>query len=131
MLCGKWTIIQQYHGENKLLVNEMIMMSALYYTNKLSLIYIVLAHCNNSPQLDKSLHAGTLSRFRANQSLLLLLSAACLPEKQQIPSFIVFGFTQTGLEPTIYHTQGEHINNYIKSHEMQHPATYNKYHSIL
>ena len=30
-------------------------------------------------------HLYTLSRFRANQSLLFLLNAACLAEKQQIP----------------------------------------------
>ena len=36
-------------------------------------------------------HSDTLSRFRANQSLLFLLNAACLAEKQQIQIFIVFG----------------------------------------
>ena len=42
----------------------MMIMSTLYETNTLILIFIVLAHWNN---LD------TLSRFRTNQSLLLLL----------------------------------------------------------
>jgi hypothetical protein len=27
-------------------------------------------------------------------------------------SFIVFGLTRLGLEPTIYHTRGEHANHY-------------------
>jgi hypothetical protein len=27
-------------------------------------------------------------------------------------NFIVFGLTQTGLEPTIYRTQDEHANHY-------------------
>jgi hypothetical protein len=27
-------------------------------------------------------------------------------------NFIVFGLTQPGLEPMIYHTQGEHANHY-------------------
>jgi hypothetical protein len=31
-----------------------------------------------------SLHSNTLFRFRANHSLLFLLNAACLAEKQQI-----------------------------------------------
>jgi len=35
-----------------------MMMSALYYTNKLSWIYIVLAHRNNSPWWDISLHSA-------------------------------------------------------------------------
>jgi hypothetical protein len=49
-----------------------------------------------------SLHSDTLFWFWANQSLLLLLNAACLAEKQQIPcNVIVFDFTLSGLEPTI------------------------------
>jgi hypothetical protein len=49
------------------------------------LVFIVLAHWNNSPRVDMSLHSDTLFWFRANQSLLFLLNAACLAEKQQIP----------------------------------------------
>jgi hypothetical protein len=37
-------IFQLYHGENKLIINEMVMGSALYYTSTLSGICIVLAH---------------------------------------------------------------------------------------
>jgi hypothetical protein len=33
-------IFQPYHGENKLIFNEMMMRSALYYTNKLSWIFL-------------------------------------------------------------------------------------------
>jgi hypothetical protein len=43
------------------------------------------------------------STFRAKQSLLFLLNAACFAEKQQIP-ILVFGLTRSGLEPTIYCT---------------------------
>jgi hypothetical protein len=43
---------------------------------QLSWIFIVV---------DMSPHSDTLFRFRANQSLLCLLNAACLVEKQQIP----------------------------------------------
>ena len=57
-------------------------------------------------------HLDTLSWFRADQSLLFLLNAACLPEKQQISICIVFGMTRPGLEPTIYRTRGEHSNHY-------------------
>jgi hypothetical protein len=38
----------------------------------------VPAWCNTSPQVDMSLHSGTLFWFRANQSLLFLLNVACL-----------------------------------------------------
>jgi hypothetical protein len=45
--------------------------------------YIVLAHWNNSSQVNMSLHSDTLFWFRNNRSLLLLLNAARLAEKQQ------------------------------------------------
>ena len=70
----------------------------------------MLAHWNNSPQIDMLLHSGTLFWFRANQSLLLLLNAACLAEKNT--NFIVFGLTRPGFESTIYHTPGQHANHY-------------------
>jgi hypothetical protein len=33
-----------YHGENMVTFNEMMMMSALFYTNMLNWIFIALAH---------------------------------------------------------------------------------------
>jgi hypothetical protein len=35
-----------------------------------------------------------------------------LSEEATNTNFIVFRLAQTGLEPTIYHTQGEHANHY-------------------
>jgi hypothetical protein len=58
-----------------------------------------------------SLHLGTLFWFRANQSLLFLLNAVCLAEKQQIP-ILVFGLTRLGLEQMFYRTRGKHANHY-------------------
>jgi hypothetical protein len=57
---SKWAIFQLYHSENKLHFDEMMtMISALHYnTNTLSLIFIVLAHWNNSSRV--SLHSDTL-----------------------------------------------------------------------
>ena len=57
-------------------------------------------------------HLDTLSWFRADQSLLFLLNAVCLAEKQHISICIVVGMTRPGLEPTIYRTRGEHSNHY-------------------
>jgi hypothetical protein len=37
--------------------------------------FIVLAHWNNSPRVDMSLHSETLFRIRANKSLLFLFNA--------------------------------------------------------
>ena len=92
-------ICQLYHGENKLIFNEMMMKSALYKTNKIS------------PLIDMSPHWDTLSWFRTNQSLLFLLNATSLAQSNNY-QFIVFGLTRSGLDPTIYGTQGENANNY-------------------
>jgi hypothetical protein len=48
---------------------------------------VVLAHWNNSLRIDMSPHSDTLFWIWANQSLLLLLHASCLAEKQHIPMF--------------------------------------------
>jgi len=69
---AKWAIFQLYHGERKDLFGEMMMVSALYYTNMLSWIFRYIAPL------------GHIILIRANHSLLLLLNAACLAEKYQI-----------------------------------------------
>jgi hypothetical protein len=82
---------------------------------------MVLARRDNSPWVDMSLHSNTLSWFQANQSLLFLLNATCLVEKQQIP---VFGLNRPGLESTIYSTKGVHARHYTTDttgiHDLQH-----------
>ena len=106
LLNAKWANFQLYHGENKLHT----MMSTLYLISTLSGIFIMLAHWNNSPQVDMLFHSNTNSLFWANQSLLLLLKAMCLSNKYQ---FIVFGSNRQGFERTIYHTRDEHVNHCI------------------
>jgi len=56
-----------------------------------------------------SIHSDdTLSDFRANQYLLLLLKAVCLASEEAAnTNIIVFSLTRPGLEPTIYRNQGE------------------------
>jgi hypothetical protein len=73
-------------------------------------LWQVDSYWNNSPRVDMSLHSDTLFWFRGNQSLLFLLNAACLAEKQQIS--IVFGLTRERLLPMGYRTRGEHANHY-------------------
>jgi len=48
----------------------------------------MLVHGNSSPRVDIPLYSDILSWFRANQSLLLLINAACLSVKQQILFFL-------------------------------------------
>jgi hypothetical protein len=54
---------------------------------------------HNSPRVDMSLHSDTLFWFRANQSLLFLLNAACLAEKQQIPILYSLVWPDLGSNP--------------------------------
>ena len=56
-----------YHGENKFIFNEMMMRSALYETNTIMCVLIVLAQWN-SPRIEMSLHSETLSWSRSNQA---------------------------------------------------------------
>ena len=99
------TGIYMYHGDNKL---HLMIRFTLYKTNTLSCICIVLAHWNNSPWTDMSLHSDTLSWFQANQSLVLLLCASQRSSNYQ--------FDRLCFDPSrnwthmIYCTQGEHAN---------------------
>jgi hypothetical protein len=74
---AKWAIFQLYYCQNKLHFNEIMMMSALQYCTRS--IRLVLAHINNSPQVEMSPHY--LSWFSTNQSPLLLPNTACLGDK--------------------------------------------------
>ena len=65
--------------------DEMIMLTARYWTNTLSWVFIVLEHWNKHLRIDMSLHSNTLSWFWTIKSFLYLLNAAFLTEKQQIP----------------------------------------------
>ena len=95
--------IQQFFSyimaEKKLIFNDMMMRSVLFYTNMLSWIFIVLAHWNNSQRIDMLPHLDTLSWFRAKHSLLFLLNAACLAEKQQIPILLSLVWPNQGSNP--------------------------------
>ena len=66
------TPIQQffavYHAVKKLIFNEMMMRSALQHPNTLSWICTVLAHRNNSPRVNMSLHWDTCVSSPKQQS---------------------------------------------------------------
>ena len=48
LFSGKWTILQQYHWQNNVHFDEIMMPFTLYWTNMLRWRFIVLAHWNNS-----------------------------------------------------------------------------------
>jgi hypothetical protein len=77
----------------------------------MSWIFVVVAHWNNCQRVNMSLQLDTLFWFQANQSLLLLLSAACLVEKNKY-QFYSLWLDPTRAQFTIYHTQAEHANHY-------------------
>ena len=57
----------------------------------------------NSPRANMLLEPDTLTWFLANQSVICMLSG-----KARNTNLIVFGLTKPGLEPTFYHSWGEH-----------------------
>jgi len=71
----------------------------------------MLAHWNNSPQIDMSPHSDTVSWFWANQSLLFLLNTACLVQNQKYEIYSLW-FDPTGVESTMYRTWDEQANHY-------------------
>ena len=54
-------------------------------------------------------HLDTLFRFRANQYL--LSPKCCMLSGEATDTNLQSGLTRPGLEPTIYHTRGEHANH--------------------
>ena len=87
-----------------------MMMTALCWYNTVSLIFIY--QLNNNQQVDLSLLSDTLSWVWANLCLLFLLNDVCCVDKQQIS---ISGWTQPGLEPTIYRTLCDHVYKYTSN----------------
>ena len=109
----KKVIFQLFHGDNKLLFSEMLIRYAtLYILDQRSYMNFKI-HCNNSTQIDISLHMDILSWFSAKQVWFLFLNFECFNswEASNI-NLIDFGLIRQGLKPTIYHTQGEHAKYY-------------------
>ena len=74
--------VQLYHGKTLVHLNELMMMSTLYWTNTLSWTFIVVLDWNNMSWVDMSLHSDILFWCRTNQPLFLLLIAVCIAEMQ-------------------------------------------------
>jgi hypothetical protein len=107
----KWCNFQLYQVENKL--HSMGLYSCPLCTRSTRLVgfFIVLAHWNNSPRVDMSLHSDTLSWFGANQSLLFLLNDVYLAEKQQIEILSLIRLDR-GSNPLSTVLECEHTNHY-------------------
>jgi hypothetical protein len=93
-----------------------MMRSALFLTNTLSWVYIELAHWNNSPRLDMSLHSDISFWFIAYQSLLFLLNIACLEEKQHI-AISQFWFDPIGARTNDLRIRKHNTNDVVSASE--------------
>ena len=100
------SIVQLYHGENKLLFDKMINMSALYYTNRLSWILIVLADWYNS------LHVATLWQLFLSQRQSVIVLTHMVSRESENLNLIVFGFTRPGVKGKMNFTPGDRFNHY-------------------
>ena len=111
LLNANLAIFQLYHSENKLIFNEMMMRSALYYTNTRSGIY----SASSLKQQSACRHVASLWHIILNpsQPVFALAPKCCvLSGKATNTNFVVFGVNRPGLEPTIYRTLGQHANHY-------------------
>jgi hypothetical protein len=94
---AKWAIFSARSLWEQVTFDEMMMMmSALYYTNTLSWIFIVLTHWNNSLRVR---HVSLLGHIILISSQPVF--AICMLSRETTnTNFIVFGFTRLLLEPT-------------------------------
>jgi hypothetical protein len=77
-------IFQLYHGENKLIFNEIY--EVRYVLDQHAELDFYSASSLKQQSVGRHVAPlGHIILIRANQSLLFLLNAVCLAEKQQIP----------------------------------------------
>ena len=82
-LTPQWTILQLYHGENKL--HSKKWWRCPLCSRPTRWIFIVLDHWNNIPRVDMSLPRTHYSVSEPTTFLFLLHNVFCTEEKNQIP----------------------------------------------
>ena len=85
LLNGNSAIFQLYHGKNKLIFRDDDEVRFVLHQHAELDIYSASSLKQQSVDRLVAPLGHIILIFRANQSLLLLLNAACLEEKQQIP----------------------------------------------
>jgi hypothetical protein len=110
----QWLLLNAHSWQELVLLifDEMMMRSGL-----ISWILVVLAHWNNSLQINMSAHSDTLSWFWASLCSFPLM----LCNKYQFYSLWI---ERIGLKPTIYHTRGTPKKKIDKDKENQHVITF-------
>ena len=89
-----------------------LLLLRIFWTHKLSSIFIVLAHWNNSlfsPLVGMSTHSDTLSRF---------CSYCALSGEATNTNFKIIGLNGGGFESMIYHTRDKHEKHYTTHTEI-------------
>ena len=106
-------IFQLYHGKNKLIFNEMMMRFGPLCTRPTRLVGLFYS-ASSLKQQSADRHVAPIGHIilMPNQPVFALSPQCCvLSEEATNSNFIVFGFTCSGFEPTIYRTRGEHANH--------------------
>jgi hypothetical protein len=80
---------------------------------RLVYLFVVLTGWHNSPRIDMSPPLGHIIQIPSQPVFALSAYCCVLSGEATNSNVIVFGFMRSGIEPTIYRTQNEHIYHYI------------------
>ena len=98
-----------YHGENKLILYEMMTRTDLYQTYTLTWFCIVLAHWNNIAWIEMS---PTPTHYPYFELTSFCYFSVMISGEATTYQFRSFWFHPIEADPTIYHIRGEHANHY-------------------
>jgi hypothetical protein len=109
---AKSALLQLYQDQSKF---SMRSWWGPFCTRPICLVYffVVLAGWNNSPRIDMSPPLGHIIQIPSQPVFALSAYGCVLSGEATHTNVIVFGCTRSGIEPTIYRTQSEHIYHYI------------------
>jgi hypothetical protein len=109
---AKSALVQLYQDQSKFSMRS-CWGSFCTRPTRLVCLFVVLAGWNNSPQIDMSSPLGHIIQIPSQPVFALSAYCCVLSGEATNSNGIVFGFTRSGIEPTIYRTQNEHIYHYI------------------
>ena len=101
-------ILQIYHGENKLIFNEMVMRFALYA----ELDFYSTSSLKQQFAGRHVVPIGHIIQIPSQPVLALSPKCCVLSREATHTNCIVFGSIRPRIEPTIYRNGGEHANHY-------------------
>ena len=117
LLKANWENFQINHGQNKLHIDEVMMITPTCLVWFLSCLLNLTTVCSACSSI-RTHYPDSEQTILALSSLMSL--ELCLAEKQQILIAYPFLFDPTGLEPKIYRTRKEHVNDYTTDANCSH-----------